>query len=135
MINNIEKNLSIQASKTILISFDEDVNFIVWLFDEDFAFILNIWMSYTIDFAQSKFDIYTNFMNYLIIIVRRRFAIWIVQIIWLHEQRISQLQIFIWLRHVACNKFRIKQNTNVRRRRSKLLSTSFYFCFVDSFAQ
>ena len=53
-----------------------------------------------------------------------------------HEQRILSSRVLIWLRHATCDKLRIKQNTNVKRRErrwNKLLNT-FIFCLANSSA-
>ena len=141
-------------------SFDEDVNSIVRLLDDDFASIWIVEMQHLYsklrvksndehkrrqnvmsrmqrakDFAQNKSDIYANFMNYLIIIARRKLAIETVQIIWLHEQWISQLRVFMRLKHATCSKSRLKQNIIATSRWNRLLNTSFCFCFADLSAQ
>ena len=65
-------------------------------------------------------------------IVRRKFTIYTDRMI-AHEQRVSQLQVFIWLRHATCDRLRTKQSTDARRRWNRLLNT-FTSCLANSSA-
>ena len=79
-------------SRNIHLSFDHyrsTKTSIIWLFDDNFAFINIIRMQHTANFARNKWRIQATSKH----IVRRKLQF--VQIIRLHEQQISQLQIFI----------------------------------------